>query len=114
MIVEIAKFEVRPEDVPAFVAATHVGERIFNEAEGCISMELRQCVEEPGSFRMIVLWRKIEDHIEVFRNSKGVQEWRAAIGPFLKQPGEILNFDEPVVSAGVQLPLDGAKTSGNK
>ena len=41
MIVEIAKFEVSPEDVPAFVAATHVGERIFNEAEGCIGMEVR-------------------------------------------------------------------------
>jgi quinol monooxygenase YgiN len=113
MIVEIAKFEVKPENVAAFVAATRVGERIFNEAEGCISMELRQCVEEPGSFRMIVLWRKIEDHIEVFRNSKGVQEWRAAIGPFLKQPGEILNFDEPVVSAGVKLPSEGVTTSGN-
>src|ERR1700730_9725305 len=107
MIVEIAKVEVEAEDIPAFVAATRVGERIFNEAEGCISMELRQCVEEPGSFRMIVLWRKIEDHIEVFWNSKGVQEWRAAIGPFLKQPGEILHFDEPVVSAGVKLPSDG-------
>jgi quinol monooxygenase YgiN len=113
MIVEIAKFEVKPENVAAFIAATCVGERIFNEAEGCISMELRQCVEEPGSFRMIVLWRKIEDHIEVFRNSKGVHEWRAAIGPFLKQPGEILNFDEPVVSAGVKLPSDGVAISGD-
>jgi quinol monooxygenase YgiN len=111
MIVEIAKFEVKPDDVPAFVAATHIGERIFNEAVGCISMELRQCVEEPGSFRMIVLWSKIEDHIEVFRHSKGVQEWRAAIGPFLKQPGEIFNFDEPVVSAGIKLPTGAIKSS---
>jgi len=60
-----------------------------------------------------VLWRKIEDHIEVFRNSKGVQEWRAAIGPFLKQPGEILNFDEPVVSAGIKLASEAVATSGN-
>lgn len=104
MIVEIVKFEVKPDNVASFVAATAIGERIFNEAEGCISMELRQCVEQPSSFVMIVLWRKIEDHIEVFRNSKGVQEWRAAIGPFLKQPGEILNFDKPVVRAGVELP----------
>jgi quinol monooxygenase YgiN len=104
MIVEIARFEVKPDDVASFVAATAIGERIFSEAEGCISMELRQCMEQPSSFVMMVLWRKIEDHIEVFRNSKGVQEWRAAISPFLKQPGEILNFDEPVVSAGVKLP----------
>jgi quinol monooxygenase YgiN len=103
MIVEIAKFEVKPDDVTAFIAATSIGERIFNAAEGCISMELRQCVEQPSSFRMIVLWRKIEDHIETFRNSEGVREWRTAIGPFLKQPGEILNFDEPVVTAGIKL-----------
>ena len=108
MIVEIAKFEVKPDDVKAFIAATLIGERIFNAAEGCISMELRQCVEQPTSFRMIVLWRKIEDHIETFRNSEGVREWRTAIGPFLKQPGEIFNFDEPVVTAGVKLS-DAAK-----
>jgi quinol monooxygenase YgiN len=104
MIVEIAKFEVKPSDVPAFVAATQAGERIFNEAAGCIGMEVRECVEHPGSFRMLVLWNRIEDHIEIFRNSKGVQEWRAAIGPFLTQPGEILNFKEPIVSAGIKLP----------
>ncbi len=100
MIVEIAKFDVKPEDVPAFVAATQVGERIFTEAEGCLSMELRQCLERPGSFRMIVLWRRLEDHVETFRSSKGVQEWRGAIGKFLVEPAEILNFAEPVVCAG--------------
>ena len=52
--------------------------------------------------------KEILYHIEVFRNSKGVQDWRAAISPFLKRPGEILNFDEPVVSEGVKLPSDGA------
>jgi quinol monooxygenase YgiN len=104
MIVEIAKFEVKPEDVPAFAAATQVGQRIFSEAPGCIGMEVRECVEHPGSFRMLVLWNKIEDHVETFRNSKGVQEWRAAIGPYLTQPGEILNFKAPIVSAGIKLP----------
>jgi len=109
MIVEIAKFEVKPEDVPAFVTATQVGERIFKEAAGCIGMELRECAEQPGSFRMLVLWNRLEDHTEIFRNSKGVQEWRAAIGPLLKQPGEILNFGEPIVSAGVRLPTVSGK-----
>ncbi len=103
MIVEIAKFEIRPEDTEAFTKATQVGEQIFSNAEGCIAMELRQCVEKPGSFRMIVLWRTLEDHIEKFRNSKGVQEWRAVIGPFLKEPGEIFNFAEPIVRSGKSL-----------
>jgi quinol monooxygenase YgiN len=100
MIIEIARFEIRPEDNAAFTNATQVGKRIFSEAEGCIAMELRQCVEKPGSFRMIVYWRTLEDHIETFRNSTGVQEWRAVIAPFLKESGEILNFDEPIVRSG--------------
>jgi quinol monooxygenase YgiN len=100
VIVEIAKFDVKPEDVPAFIAAAQIGARIFAEADGCLGMELRQCIEEPGSFRLIVLWRRIEDHVETFRASKGVQEWRGAIGTFLKQPADILNFDEPVVRTG--------------
>jgi quinol monooxygenase YgiN len=102
MIVEIAKFEIRPEDAAAFTKATQVGQRIFSNAEGCIRMELRQCVEKPGSFRMIVLWQTLEDHIEKFRNSAGVREWRAAIGPFLTEPGEVLNFAEPIVQSGKQ------------
>jgi quinol monooxygenase YgiN len=104
VIVEIARFEVKPGEVSSFIAATSVGERIFNEAEGCISMELRQCVEQPDTFVMIVLWRTLEDHIERFRNSKGVNEWRTAILPFLARPGEILNFQQPTVTAGVSLP----------
>lgn len=100
MIMEIARFEIKPAEVLAFIAAAQVGQRIFEEAQGCLSMELRQCIEQPGSFRMIVLWRTLEDHIDRFRNSELVQEWRSAISPFLTEPSEILNFDSPVVIAG--------------
>lgn len=103
MIVEIARFEIKPEDAAAFSEATRVGEEIFAVAEGCIAMELRPCLEKPGSYRMLVLWRTLEDHIETFRNSEGVKAWRAAIGPFLTEPGEILNFGAPVVRAGKPL-----------
>jgi quinol monooxygenase YgiN len=103
MIIEIAKFEVQPGYVDAFTKAAQIGGDIFSKAEGCVAMELRPCVENPGSYRMIVLWRTLEDHIEKFRNSQGVQEWRAAIGPFLKEPAEILNFAEPIVRSGKSL-----------
>jgi quinol monooxygenase YgiN len=104
MIIELAKFQVKPDQIPAFVSAAQVGQRIFSEASGCISMELRPCIEQPTNFTMVVLWNKLEDHTEVFRNSKAVQEWRAAIGPFLVQPGEILNFGLPAVRAGAEFP----------
>jgi quinol monooxygenase YgiN len=102
MIIELAKFQVKPDQIQAFVTAAQVGQRIFSEASGCIAMELRPCVEQPTNFTMMVLWNKLEDHTEVFRNSKAVQEWRAAIGPFLVQPGEILNFGPPAVRAGTE------------
>jgi quinol monooxygenase YgiN len=104
MIIELAKFQVKPDHVSAFAAAAQVGQRIFSEAAGCIGMELRPCIEQPTNFTMVVLWNKLEDHTEVFRNSKAVQEWRAAIGPFLAQPGEILNFGPPAVRAGAEFP----------
>ncbi len=100
MIVEIAKIDVKPEAIDAFMAAASVGRMIFAEAEGCLSMEVRQCVEHPASFRMIVLWRTLEDHTVTFRNSEGVKAWRAAIGPHLAAPVEVLNFDRVVVQAG--------------
>lgn len=103
MIVEIAKVDVKPEAVDAFKTAASVGQKIFSEAEGCLSMEVRQCVEHPASFRMIVLWRTLEDHTVTFRNSEGVKAWRAAIGPYLAAPVEVLNFDSVVVQAGAPL-----------
>jgi quinol monooxygenase YgiN len=103
MIVEIARIDVKPDAVGAFVSAAAVGQTVFSAAEGCLSMELRRCVEEPTSFRMIVLWRTLEDHIVTFRNSEGVKAWRAAIGPHLAGPVEVLNFDTMVVHAGEPL-----------
>lgn len=103
MIVEIAKIDVKPEAIDDFRAAAVLGRMIFSEAEGCLSMEVRQCVEHPASFRMIVLWRTLEDHTVTFRNSEGVKVWRAAIGPHLAAPVEVLNFDRVVVQAGAPL-----------
>lgn len=103
MIVEIARIDVKPDAIDAFVAAAAAGEKIFSEAEGCLSMEVRQCVEHPASFRMIVLWRRLEDHTVTFRNSEGVKAWRAAIGPHLAAPVEVLNFDRVAVQAGTPL-----------
>ena len=100
MIVEIAKVDVKPDAIDAFKAAASVGQQIFSDAAGCLSMEVRQCVEHPTSFRMIVLWRTLEDHTVTFRNSEGVKAWRAAIGPHLAAPVEVLNFDGIVVQAG--------------
>lgn len=103
MIVEIARIEVRPESVDPFIEAAAAGRAIFSAAEGCLSMDLRQSVEHPTSFRMIVLWRSLDDHIVTFRNSDGVKAWRAAIGPYLAAPVEVLNFDRLVVQAGAPL-----------
>ncbi len=106
MIVEIAKIDVKDESIADFIAAAAVGRLIFAEAEGCLSMDLRQCVEHPASFRMIVIWRSLEDHTVTFRSSDGVKAWRTAIGPHLAAPVEVLNFDRLVVQAGA--PLLGA------
>jgi len=103
MILEIAKIDVKPEAIETFVAAAAAGRKIFSEAPGCISMEVRQCVEQPTSFRMVVLWKTLEDHTVTFRNSEGVKAWRAAIGPHLAVPIEVLNFDRVVVQAGKPL-----------
>lgn len=105
MIVEIAKIDVKTEAIGDFIKAAAAGREIFSAAEGCLSMDLRQCVEQPASFRMIVLWRSLEDHTVTFRNSDGVKAWRAAIGPYLAAPVEVLNFDTLVVRAGA--PLHG-------
>jgi len=86
MIRECAQITVKPGEEEAFLAAVEKAVPIFRDAKGCRSMKLERVIEAPGTFRLMVLWETLDNHIVDFRESQGFQDWRALVGPHFAAP----------------------------
>jgi quinol monooxygenase YgiN len=91
-IVEIA--EIRVTDPAAFELGVARAKPHFLAAEGCLGLSLHRVVEYPDTYRLVVKWRRIEDHMVAFRNSPGFQEWRACVSRFFAQPPVVTHSQE--------------------
>lgn len=80
MIVETALFTVRDGEAELF-RETFAGARRFIEAsKGFCRLEMRQGIEAPNTFILIVWWETLEDHTVAFKQSANFTRWRAEIG----------------------------------
>lgn len=91
MILEIAEIEVKSGEEARFEAAAAQAVPLFLRAPGCHGMELHRVIEEPGRYKLIVRWERIEDHMELFRNSDDFQEWRRLAGPHFAAPPKVVH-----------------------
>lgn len=79
-VVEAA--EIKVNDPAGFEAAVAAARPWFLAAEGCLDLALHRVVETPDTYRLLVKWRRIEDHVVAFRVSEGFQKWRALTSPY--------------------------------
>lgn len=86
-IVEVA--EITVTDPAGFEAAVAQTRPHFLAAEGCLGLSLHRVVETPNVYRLLVKWRRIEDHMETFRASEGFGHWRALASPFFADPPKV-------------------------
>jgi heme-degrading monooxygenase HmoA len=94
MIVEIADFRVKPDDVAAFgEAIQRAAQLTLSKAEGYLSHTIVRSHETAGRFVLTVHWTHLEAHTVGFRGSSAFAEWRAIIGPFFLQPPHVEHFD---------------------
>lgn len=100
MIREIAVLTVDPANLTEFEDAVSQARPLFLTADGCRDMHLERVIEEPGSYRLVVVWESVAAHTEGFRNSKAFQEWRALAGPWFTVPPQVVHTEQ-VVSAGM-------------
>ena len=89
MIREVAELTIKDGVEAEFLAAVEKAVPFFKAAKGCVSMRLERVLETPNLYRLIVIWKSLEDHTEGFRNSQGFQEWRGLAGPFFAQPPSV-------------------------
>lgn len=83
-VVEIA--EITVTDPKAFEAGVAYARPLFLAAEGCLGLALHRVIEAPDTYRLIVKWRSVEDHMVTFRGSESFQKWRAAVAPYFAAP----------------------------
>lgn len=94
MIVEIADFQVRPEQAQDFaLAITSAARDTLSQAQGYRSHRILACQETPGRFVLTVEWDTVEAHTVGFRQSPAFGQWRERIGPFFLQPPHVEHFD---------------------
>ena len=82
MILEVAILNIRDGAGEAFEAAFREASLIIASMPGCLSHELRHCIEVPSRYILLVNWRRLEDHTVGFRQSAEYQQWRALLHHF--------------------------------
>jgi heme-degrading monooxygenase HmoA len=82
MILEVAILNVIPGQESTFEAAFRRAELILTSMHGCVSHELRRCIEQPNRYILLVQWQSLEDHTIGFRGSPQYQEWKALLHHF--------------------------------
>jgi heme-degrading monooxygenase HmoA len=80
MILEIAEIKIKQDCGEAFVAGVEKSLPLFKAASGFRDFKLVQCIEAPDTFRLLIHWDKLEDHMVSFRNSPDYEKWRANVG----------------------------------
>ena len=95
MILECAILEVRPGEERAFEAAFAEARAIIAASDGCLSYELRRCMESESRYLLLVRWRSLEDHTQGFRGSAPYQEWRRRLHRFY-EPMPTVEHYEPL------------------
>jgi heme-degrading monooxygenase HmoA len=94
MILETAVFSIRPDEADAFRATFAKGRRFIETSKGFHRLELRQGIEKPETFVLVVWWETLEDHTVAFKQSSNFTEWRAVVGHFFAAPPVVNHYSE--------------------
>ena len=92
MVLEQAVISVVPGREADFEAAFSRGKEVISASPGFVRATLSRGVESPSTYVLLVEWKRLEDHTEVFRGSPAFDEWRALVGPFFASPPDVQHF----------------------
>jgi heme-degrading monooxygenase HmoA len=96
LILERALITVKPGQAEAFKQAFAKARPHIEGSKGCRKVEMRQGVEHPDDFLLLVWWDTLEDHNIGFRESPAFTEWRAILGPLFAAPPAVVHHHEPL------------------
>jgi heme-degrading monooxygenase HmoA len=96
MILETAIFSIRPGEAQLFRETFGKARKFIETSKGFHRLELRQGIEMPDSFVLVVWWETLEDHTLAFKQSENFTQWRALIGHLFAAPPLVHHYSEAV------------------
>ena len=93
MILEIATFSIKTDQLAEFEGAFIEAHKIITQANGCGSAKLQRSLENPGRYVLFVEWQTVAHHMEGFRNSPLFVQWRALLGPYFAATPSVEHFE---------------------
>jgi len=96
VILERALITVKPGQAEAFKQAFAKARPHIEGSKGCRKVEMRQGIEHPDDFLLLVWWDTLEDHNIGFRESPAFTEWRAILGPLFAASPQVVHHQEPL------------------
>jgi heme-degrading monooxygenase HmoA len=95
MIVERAIFALKPGTrTPDFAAAYALARPHIEGSKGFRKIEMRQGIENPDTWLLLVWWDSVDDHMKGFRESPAFAEWRRHLGPYFAAPPAVEHYEE--------------------
>ncbi|MGH9088772.1 MAG: antibiotic biosynthesis monooxygenase family protein [Acidimicrobiales bacterium] len=91
-VLEHAVLEIVPGREAEFEAAFDEAVPLLAASEGCRTVRLSRCVEEPGRYLLLVEWDSVEAHAEGFRGSPVYDEWRRLLHHFWEPRPTVEHF----------------------
>ncbi len=91
MIIEHAWLAVTPGREEEFAASILPALSIIEAAPGCHGAEVRQQIEDPSTFLLLVRWDSVEAHMG-FRGLPSFETWRSQTLPFYARPAVVTHF----------------------
>jgi len=81
-VTEIGFFHSRPGREDDFLAAMNGAKHNTEISPGCLNLTIRQSLEMPTTFVLIVEWESLQAHLN-FRATERLQAWRLPLAPLL-------------------------------
>lgn len=88
----IVRVRVKPENVHAFVAATHANHKASIEEPGNIRFDVLQHPDDPTRFVLYELYRSPED-AAAHKETMHYRRWREAVAPWMAEPREGVTYN---------------------
>ncbi|HMC38503.1 MAG TPA: antibiotic biosynthesis monooxygenase [Acidimicrobiales bacterium] len=92
MILEHALLPVAAERAEEFETAFARARGLISAMPGFRRLSLSRCLEQPGTYLLLVEWDSLEAHTEGFRRSAEYEEWRSLLHHFYDPFPTVLHF----------------------
>jgi quinol monooxygenase YgiN len=93
MVIEIAQFTAQPGKAEELRRGLLAAMPVIQTAEGCHSVRLRRCVEDPSVFIYKIEWETLEHHTVMFRGGPLFGEYRSQINGLFVEPVHVRHYE---------------------